>query len=217
MALPLRTPGLEARTNRRSLHFRERAGKLRHRLLTPVGLLLAAMLLAGVAPARAETRDQENRLVGYRLLADSLSGESSLKWLLRVRQITLHGPAKEVRALMERISEVSKQRARELGELRKLAPDVTGKPPPSPMGDAIQSSLKGLGLYEMVFSDRTFNMRFMLLQAQATRMISVIAEQTAKIESNKKRKRWLREVSKQYEALHEDIVASVEGCRVGAT
>ena len=54
-------------------------------------------------------------------------------------------------------------------------------------------------------------------QAQATRMISVIAEQTAKIESNKKRKRWLREVSKQYEALHEDIVASVEGCRVGAT
>ncbi len=181
------------------------------------GLLFGGVLSALLAPdlGQAGEKDQENRLVGYKLLAQSLSDEASLKWLRFARGITLKGPAKPVANLMERISKVSAKRAEELEKLRKLPPNVTGKPPPSPLGDAIQASAKGLGIYEMIFSNRTFNMRFILLQAQATRMIAVIADQTAKIEPNETRKRWLKQLSKEYESIREDIVSAVEGCPVG--
>ena len=181
------------------------------------GLLFAGVLCAILAPepGRAGEKDQENRLVGYKLLAESLSDEASLKWLRFAREITLKGPAKPVANLMERISKVSAKRGEELEKLRKLPPNVTGEPPPSPLGDAIQASAKGLGIYEMVFSDRTFNMRFILLQAQATRMIAVIADQTAKIEPNETRKRWLKSLSKEYESIREEIVSAVKGCPIG--
>jgi hypothetical protein len=67
----------------------------------------------------------------------------------------------------------------------------------------------------MIFSDGTFDTRFMLLQAQAMRMVAVIADQTAKVDSNEERKTWLGEVSREYEALREEIVEVMEGCQAG--
>mgnify|MGYP000079512392 CR=1 FL=1 len=179
------------------------------------GLLLVTAILVDVVAAQAAENDHRDSLIGYKLLAQSLSDESSIGWLKFMREITLHGPAKEVADLMGRISKVSKQRGAQLGKLRKLRPDVTGNPPPSPFGDAIQASAKGLGTYEMIFSDGTFDTRFMLLQAQAMRMVAVIADQTAKVDSNEERKTWLGEVSREYEALREEIVEVMEGCQAG--
>lgn len=181
-----------------------------------IGLTLLVLVLAGGNLARAAQSDQDERLVGYGLLAESLSAEGALNWLFLMREVTLQGPQKEVGHLMKRISKISRQRVKELERLRKLAPNVTAPPPPSPLGDAIQNAAKGLGTKEMIFSDQTFDMRFLFLQAQATRMIAVIAEETAKIDPNQERKVWLAELSKEYEALREEIVVAVKSCRIGS-
>ena len=64
----------------------------------------------------------------------------------------------------------------------------------------------------MLFPDGQFGMRFMFLQAQATRMISVIAAQAAEIDPNAKRKKWAQAVSEEYARYREDLVKAVEKC-----
>ena len=65
----------------------------------------------------------------------------------------------------------------------------------------------------MIFSDGSFNIRFVFLQAQATRMISVIAKQTALIDTNTGRQKWLNRVSEEYEGYRNDLVAAFEKCQ----
>lgn len=168
--------------------------------------------LGWIGSAKAANTTHEDLLIGYSLLEGSLSDETGLKWLLLVRKLTLNKPPPEIAKLMERISETSKKRAAEIRKLRKLKPEVTGKPPPSPVGDAIEASAKRMGTHEMVFPDGSFNMRFLFLQAQATRMIAVIATETAMFDENEERKKWLEALSIEYEGLRDELVASVKSC-----
>lgn len=174
--------------------------------------LTAVFVAAPVAYAESATQKRDDLLIGYDLLAQSLSDEAQLKYLLWLRELTLQGPAKEVERLMTTIYEASDKRSGELEKLRTLAPAATAKPPPSPIGDAIQSAAQWAGTKEMLFPDGEFGMRFVFLQAQATRMISVIAEQTAKIDPNAERQRWLEAVGKEYEDYREQLVKAVEKC-----
>ncbi len=183
--------------------------------------LLAVVVVAGVdvlqgetgiARAETETRTQENLEVGYSLLESSLRDESQLKWLLLMRKLTLNKPPAEIASIMERISETSKRRAAEISKLRRLKPDVSREPDPSPVGDAIQASAKAVGMHEMVFPDGAFNIRFLFLQAQATRMIAVIAVETAGLDPNEERSKWLRKLAKEFEGLRDELVKSVENC-----
>lgn len=157
-------------------------------------------------------KQHEDLLTVYTLLEGALSDESHLKWLLLVRKITLNKPPTEVAKLMEEISATSNKRADELKKLRTLAPSVVGVPAPSPIGDAIQVSAKDMGTHEMIFPDGNFNMRFLFLQAQATRMISVIAKEGATVEDNAIRRKWLEKLSVEYEGLREELLVSVKGC-----
>ena len=180
------------------------------------GLLLgAAVLLLSAGEVRAgnsEKQPTDDLLTGYSLLASSISSESQMKYLLWLREITLQGPGAQVEGLMKEIYEASSDRSKELEELRKLSPPTTAEPPPSPIGTAIQDSAAWAGTKEMLFPGGQFGMRFVFLQAQATRMITVIAEQTAKIEPNSRRKKWLEEVAKQYADFREELVKAVEKC-----
>jgi hypothetical protein len=189
----------------------------RSRVLGAVGLgiLVGMVVLAPASGGAAEKEDRriaEELRVAYSLLAGSLGSEADMKWLLWLRELTLQGPAKEVERLMTALSEASRKREEELEQLRKLAPDVSGEPPPSPIGNAIQSAAEWEGTKEMLFPEGQFGTRFMFLQAQATRMISVIAAQAADIDPNAKRKQWAQSVSKEYAGYREDLVKAVEKC-----
>ena len=107
-----------------------------------VGCLSTFLLLSSVEAVDAASKPtkHEDLLTGYGLLSESLTAEAHLKWLLWLRELTLQGPAEEVERLMTTIYEASSKRADELEKLRKLSPDVTGEPPPSPIGDAIQAA-----------------------------------------------------------------------------
>jgi len=149
-------------------------------------------------------------LVGYELLASSLSGESGLGKLRVFKKLALSAPPPDVEETMRTLAQASRKRAHELRELRKLSPDVTGHPPPSRIGDAIQKAATEAGKHDMLHPDGSFSARYLFLQAQAVRMIGVIAGEIAKLESNTKRRSWLAGVAAEYESYHEDLVALVE-------
>jgi len=176
-------------------------------------LCLLAPQIATAQPATSASAERDaNLLVGYSLLDSTLSGEGMLKWLLLARKVTFQSPAKATQDLLTQISEASAARSKQLEKLRKLDPPATGTPPPSPIGDAIQTAATEAGTHEMLFPDGAFDIRFLFLQAQATRMASVIAAQTAKIDPNPERKAWLKEVSEQYEGFRDELVASLSAC-----
>jgi hypothetical protein len=149
-------------------------------------------------------------LVGYNLLHSSLSGESGLGMLRVFKKLTLSAPAEDVQKTMQVLAKASKKRDEELKRLRALAPDVSGKAPPSPIGDGIQAAATEAGKHDMLHPDGTFSVRFLFLQAQATRMISVIAAETAGLDPNSERKKWLEVVAAEYEGYHDDLIALVE-------
>ncbi|MDG1957257.1 MAG: hypothetical protein P8K76_17210 [Candidatus Binatia bacterium] len=181
-----------------------------------VGALLLCLLGAptSIAETSGEAKPETSNdlLIGYSLLDTTLSGESMLKWLLMVRQATFQSPAKATEDLLTRISKASAIRSKELKRLRELAPQATRKPPPSPIGDAIQDAASEAGEHEMLFPDGAFDIRFLFLQAQATRMISVMAAQVEKIDPNTERQAWLKEVSREYKKFRDELVDSLSEC-----
>jgi hypothetical protein len=157
-------------------------------------------------PAPSASAAHQDLLMGYELLANTLADESKLGALKWLKTLTLSGPVDEVRTTMDALSKACKQRAKELEDLRKLAPDVTAEPAArSPIGDAITSVATEAGKHEML-GNSAFDLRFMLLQAQATRMISAMATAIAKYEPNSKRQKWLLEVAREYEGYRDNIV-----------
>jgi hypothetical protein len=157
-------------------------------------------------PAPSASAAQQDLLIGYELLADALTEESRLDTLKLLKTLTLNAPGDEVRKTMDVISKASEQRAEELDDLRKLAPDVSAEPAKrSPIGDAITSVATEAGTDEML-GNSTFDLRFLILQAQATRMISAMATAIARYEPHAKRKKWLTDVAREYEGYRDDVV-----------
>jgi hypothetical protein len=204
------------------VHVTDEVSYLR-RVLPPI-LLCAALVASsscgdrGGAPApqanagaSREASKRDDVLIGYGLLADTLEDESKLRWLELVKKLTLAGPIDEVADFLEKIAKSAKADAKELKALREESPDVTAKPShPSAIGDAITEDAKKRGAKELLNRDSSFNTRFLLLQAQAMRMIAVIAAETGEIDTNMHRKMWLKGVSKKYEGYRDELVMTFE-------
>ena len=182
--------------------------------LLVVSLVLPALF--GCEPAApepclqsADDRHQE-LLIGFNLLADTLADESKLGLLNIFKKITFRGSVEEVDELISTISAASGERAGELEKLRKLEPVVIGRPErSSAIGDAITTLAKDVGEDEMLDRDESFGIRFLLLQAQATRMVAVIAAAVSEFDTNRERKDWFEDVSKQYEGFRHEIIEVV--------
>ena len=175
-------------------------------------VLIATAGLTGAQCTQAEEPKAQHvdLLIGHNLLQDTLSGEGGLGMLRVFKKLTFGHVGHDVQNLMKALGKVSKERSAELKKLRKLEPDVSGKPPPSPIGDAIQAAATEAGKHDMMHPDGTFSVRFLFLQAQATRMTAVMATQTALIEPNAERRKWLMALAKEYEGYHDDVVTVVE-------
>ena len=192
-----------------------------HRGLRPVWLLLVFLVLlaptgCGRRPAAETTANspaypREDLLIGYDLLANTLSDESRLGTLDLYKKLTLRGPVEEIDQMMKTLSEASKRRASELKKLRHLEPDVSDKPTAdSPIGDAIAAVAKESGSYEMTNRSGGFDIRFVLLQAQATRMVAAMATATARFDPNPERKAWLESLALEYEVFRSNLIQVAE-------
>jgi hypothetical protein len=175
----------------------------------PHRILLAALVIFAVSgcdqsPGQPKTgseapHSQEDLLVGYGLLKDTLSDLSQLGRLNLIKKLTFSGPVEEVEAILRKISGASKKRSKELEKLRKLEPDVSGKPTThSPVGTA-----------EMLGNRDEFDVRFAMLQAQAMRMVAAMARANARFDPNPERQAWLAGVATEYEGYRDELIRIV--------
>lgn len=190
-----------------------------------LGLLVGALLLtligcdrqpAAEADARPSARTHQDLLVGYGLLADTLADESRLGTLDLFKTLTLDAPNDAIAKLMKILSDASERRAAELSKLRQLAPEVSGKPTiDSPISDAITAVAKEFGKSEMLSRTGGFDVRFVLVQAQATRMIAAMATATARFDPNLERRAWLKHLAVEYEGYRGDLIQYLGGQKAG--
>jgi hypothetical protein len=170
---------------------------------------------AGDTPQPGEQLSEskrQNLLTGYQLLANTLSDEANLHKLEVVKKLTLDAPNDAVGKLMTGLSHVSEKRSKELEELRKRAPNVSGEPADkSPVGDAINDVAKDLGKSDMLSRNGGFDVRFVLVQAQATRMVAAMSTALARFDPDPKRKQWLNELAHDYEGYRGDLIAYLGG------
>ncbi len=179
-------------------------------VLVPVGGCSLLQLGAKPAPER-ESKQRGELVMGYGLLADTLSDESGLKKLKFLKTITLRGPARQVGEIMDRLATVSQKRSAELEKLRRLVPDVSGKPQTSsPVGDAITAVAEDLGTEEMLSRKGGFNTRFLVLQAQATRMVAAMSTAISRFDPNAERVKWLLSVASEYEGIRNELIGAIE-------
>jgi hypothetical protein len=204
------SPSTAVGPRRKSLRF----PKALRLLLAPV---VAAWVGCHPQPAAQSTtplsaRTHEDLLIGYTLLADTLKDESRLGTLDFFKTITLNAPNDAIAKLMKTLSDASKRRAGELPRLRHLLPNVAGKPTQeSPIGDAITAVAKDIGKSEMLSRNGGFDVRFVLVQAQATRMVAAMAMATARFDPNEERKAWLKQLASEYEGYRGDLIRYLGG------
>lgn len=164
----------------------------------------------GSSELSPETRQE--LLVGYELLANTLDDESNLGKLEIFKKLTLDAPNKSIAKLMDGLSHVAEVRAKELEELRARSPAVTGKPAKSSLiGDAISDIAKDFGKSDMMSRNGGFDVRFVLVQAQATRMVAAMSSALARFDPEPERKKWLQKVARDYESYRADLVAYLGG------
>lgn len=187
-------------------------------LVGALGLALVLALLGCPRHPTAEVTDglsaqrRQDLLVGYNLLADTLSDESRLGTLDLFKKLTLNAPNDAIAKLMKTLSDASKHRAGELSKLRRLPPNLSGAPvTTSPLGDAIADVAKEFGRSEMLSRTGGFDVRFVLVQAQATRMVAAMATATARFDPNVARKGWLRRLAVEYEGYRGDLIKYLGG------
>lgn len=186
----------------------------------PAVVLLVAAALSGVGGCGLFERDRpappsESESVadlrmGYSMLADALGDESQLRMLELFKTVTLDAPSDRVSKLVDEIAAASKRRSAQLEKLRALSPDVSGEPPTSSkVGDAIRSIAEEIGKDEMLAREGDFDTRFLVLQAQATRMVAAMSKAIARFDPNEKRVKWLLHVAEEYESLRNELIAAI--------
>ena len=162
-------------------------------------------------PRPATSSTDQDLLTAYQLLEDTLREESRLGLLGVLKKITFRRPVPEIEDIMKRLSKTSKQRLEELEELRVLSPDVSAEPDSNhEIVSSITSYATTAGRGEMVEIGGSFGVRFVLLQAQATRMVYPISTAGAEIEPNQRRAQWLTTLAAENEGYRDDLVVIIE-------
>jgi hypothetical protein len=169
------------------------------------------------------SNDEQHRelLVGYKILNHTLKKESQLKYLHWLRDVTFRGPKGSLKSILTTVYTTSQKRSNELettlfGLFPVVAIDET---PNSAMGDSIQDDVEKSSTMELVplpslsssssskkTSSAEWGVRFVFIQAQATRMVVALATSLRKFEQNEERKQWLTELADEYEAIRESLV-----------
>ena len=176
-------------------------------------LIFTACPMAQEEAAKKPTagRSDQGLLTAYELLESTLGEEAQLGLLGIFKRFTFQRPVPEIEDIMKRVGATSKKRLEELEDLRKIAPDVSSAPDfTDPIGEAITSGATNSGMKEMVDFGGSFGIRFIFLQAQATRMVNAIASAAAEIETQKERKKWLMDLGAEYEGFRDELVVIVE-------
>ena len=92
-------------------------------------------------------------------------------------------------------------------QLRKLSPDVSAKSEQreDPSGKAIGNVVTYSVVGDLIDRSTEFDLNWVLLQITTTRVIAATARAMVGFEVNKERKRWLKEVAKEYSDIRREL------------
>lgn len=167
-------------------------------------------------------------LIGYNILHHTLYKESQLKYLHWLRDATFRGPKGSLKSVLTTIYSTSQARTAELETLMEHHSPaiILTEAPKSAMGDSIQEDVEKSSTQELVplpfvsssmggASSKSnqkhlqWGIRFVFIQAQATRMVVALATSLRKFEENEERKQWLTDIASEYESIRETLVECV--------
>eukprot|EP00531_Pseudo-nitzschia_arenysensis_P019206 CAMPEP_0116135656 /NCGR_PEP_ID=MMETSP0329-20121206/11306_1 /TAXON_ID=697910 /ORGANISM="Pseudo-nitzschia arenysensis, Strain B593" /LENGTH=324 /DNA_ID=CAMNT_0003630469 /DNA_START=98 /DNA_END=1072 /DNA_ORIENTATION=- len=171
------------------------------------------------SPTIAQVEHNE-LLVGYKILHHTLKKESQLKYLHWLRDATFRGPKGSLKSALTTVYKTSTTRFKELEDLFvDESPTIRLEDTPkSAMGDSIQDDVEKTSTGELVplpFSSSSsvphlqWGVRFVLIQAQATRMVVALSTSLMKFETNPERKQWLTELADEFEGIRETLVECI--------
>ena len=107
-----------------------------------------------------------------------------------------------------KISATGTDRRGQLRQLRKLSPAVSAKckqQGDDPFGEAIGNAVTYSVFGDLIDRSADFDLNWVLLQITTTRMISATARAMVGFEVSKERKRWLKEVAKEYSGIRNEL------------
>mmetsp|Transcript_16617 Transcript_16617/g.41636 ORF Transcript_16617/g.41636 Transcript_16617/m.41636 type:complete len:320 (+) Transcript_16617:204-1163(+) len=173
------------------------------------------------SPSVADVEHDE-LLIGYKILHHTLKKESQLKYLHWLRDATFRGPKGSLKSAVTTVYKTSKTRFHELEQLFvDESPTIRLKDAPkSAMGDSIQDDVEQTSTGELVplpFSSLSpsspkhlqWGVRFVLIQAQATRMVVALSTSLMKFETSPERKQWLSQLADEFEGIRETLVENI--------
>lgn len=163
-------------------------------------------------PPPSQNGELDDLLIAHSLLHHTLGKEAQLQYLYWLRKGTFRKHSNDLERLTQRVYQTSSTRLGELQGLFELEPAIDLKQAPvSKIGDDIQGIAESKGTVEMTnpILLGQYPARFYFLQAQATRMVAAIAKAAAGVERNASRKRFLKELTSEYEGIREELVEAV--------
>jgi hypothetical protein len=186
------------------LHVRERA-VLVHVLTKMmrarrVAVVLLVLLTAGCATL--ESRAKEDLSEGYALLYDLVSKEKQASQLSLVKTIS-----PELKSLLERISETSKVTAKELETLARVDPPLDLKATHLPRIERAARESIDKETTKQIFRSTGVDLEFNMVSSQLAAMNYAVhlARSLAVIETNPRRKEFLRQTDRKFSDLHGQV------------
>jgi hypothetical protein len=180
-----------------------------------VSLLVGAALGGAVTysakptPPSDPARQRNDLVAGYGLLWSTLEDEATIDKLGLLKRITLDAPPERILSIMAQVSKAANNTLEELARYRELQPRIARLPVTDSFGTVLQAAMKEDSTKILLEHSPRFSKRLIISQAQALRMVIVLAQEIAKNDSNKERQAWLQRVASDYGKMYDSYLTNL--------
>lgn len=177
-----------------------------------ISSLTALSIIASSPVAKAKNHSAtSNYADGYSALKLFLEDEQYLTTIRRAKLIlTFSGISDRSTELVDNIADTSEQAIDDLEALAAIAPPIMFKEfSDDAIAKSTLDSLRMTTAKELFFESENFEKNLLLSQLNILRLISHLATELEKKESNHKRKKWLNEIAINYEAYYQRVLAGI--------
>ena len=184
-------------------------------LLAIVFCFIFVLSYPGLSTRNAKVQHNESDInYSYSVLQLFLDSEQNLKTLRRIKLfLAFQSVDEKTEQIIDEISETSSQSLKKMNTLLMDEPAIVITPLSDDMtAMATFDSLRTTTVMNLVFTTDYFERDLLINQAQVLMVISHLARQLSRNETNQQRKAWLNELATDYDALYirvYDRIASV--------
>ena len=176
-----------------------------------VGAALGGVVTYSAKPTpRSDPARLRNDVVaGYGLMWSTLEDEAQIDKLGLLKRITLDAPPERILSIMAQVSKAADNTLAELARYRELEPRIARLPETDSFGTVLQAAMKEDSTKILLEHSPKFSKRLIISQAQALRMVIVLAQEIAKGDPNPERQAWLQRVASDYGRMYDSYLTNL--------